>query len=109
MVIRFVLATALTSAFLVSAVIPADADDVINGCYNRKTGIIRIVEEPYTCKKYENPMSWNRTGPKGEQGPAGVAGPKGDQGPAGPAGPKGDQGPAGPQGPKGDQGAAGSK
>ena len=105
---RFFTASVFTAVFLVCAVIPASADDVVNGCYNRRTGLLRIVEDQYGCKKYENPISWNHAGPPGERGPAGVAGPKGEPGPAGPPGPKGEQGPAGPAGPKGEQGSSGS-
>lgn len=105
--VRFALSVVFTSAFLVSAVVPANAEDIISGCYNRKTGVLRIVEGQYSCKPSENPISWNLVGLQGEPGPAGVAGPKGDPGPAGPTGPKGDQGSAGPQGLKGDQGPTG--
>jgi hypothetical protein len=110
--VRLVHAIVLTAAFLVCSVISAGADDVINACYNRKTGVLRIVEDQYSCKKTENPISWNQIGLRGEQGPAGGAGPKGEQGPAGPPGPKGEQGPqgpAGPQGPKGEQGPSGAR
>ena len=105
--VRFVSAIVFIAAFLVGAVVPANADDVINACYNRKTGVLRIVEDQYSCRKTENPISWNQMGPPGDRGPAGVAGPKGEPGAPGPPGPKGEQGVAGPQGPKGEQGAPG--
>jgi Collagen triple helix repeat (20 copies) len=43
-------------------------------------------------------------GPRGAQGPQGLAGPRGEQGPAGP---RGEQGPAGPRGEQGQAGPAG--
>jgi hypothetical protein len=102
--VRFFMAIVFAAAFLVCAVIPVSADEVVNGCYNRKTGLLRIVEDQYGCRQNENPISWNQAGSPGERGPAG---PKGEPGPMGPPGPKGELGPQGPAGPKGEQGAPG--
>lgn len=110
--VRFVPAFVFLLAFFASTVIPANADDVIYACYNRKTGALRVANDQYSCKGSENLLYWNQAGPRGEQGPAGPAGPAGEQGPAGPAGLKGDPGspgPPGPQGPQGPQGPPGSK
>jgi hypothetical protein len=107
--IKFAFVVLLITMFLAPAVIPAAADDAINACVNKKTGLVRIVSESAKCRRAEDPLSWNRTGPPGEQGPAGPLGPKGEQGPAGPPGPRGEQGPAGPPGPQGEQGPSGSK
>lgn len=90
---------------------------VINGCYTKSTGGIRIIDSAASCKSGETSLNWNQTGPagatgaQGAKGDAGAIGPAGPQGDAGPAGPKGDIGPAGPTGdtgPKGDQGAPGA-
>jgi collagen triple helix repeat protein len=100
---------------------------VINGCYEKRTGILRVIDSDAgkTCLSFETPISWNQQGPKGEAGPAGPAGPKGDagsrgengaagqkgdpgdQGPAGATGADGAAGPIGPAGPKGDVGPRG--
>jgi hypothetical protein len=66
---------------------------VINGCYSKKNGTLRIVSNAAKCTKNEMFISWNQTGP---EGPAGETGPEGPQGPVGPQGPEGVQGPPGP-------------
>ncbi len=86
---------------------------------NDGPGSVRFVTASQACRRNENRVSWNITGP---QGPAGLPGPAGPVGPGGPAGapgavgPQGTtgaqgatgaQGPAGPAGAKGDPGAAG--
>jgi hypothetical protein len=87
------------------ATIPGSAG-VINGCYEKRTGILRVIdtEAGKTCTSFETPISWNQAGPKGDPGPAGPAGPTGADGAPGPAGPQGVPGPPGPQGEKGDPG-----
>ncbi|MGA2228764.1 MAG: collagen-like protein [Syntrophobacteraceae bacterium] len=64
--------------------------DLINACADKKTGTIRLVDSPKSCRKTEVPISWNRMGP---QGLPGIEGPQGVQGPQGEVGPKGEQGP----------------
>jgi hypothetical protein len=57
--------------------------DLINACADKKTGTIRLVDNPKSCRKTEIPMSWNQVGPQGVQGvqgPQGGGGPKGEQG-----------------------------
>jgi len=93
--IKFAFVVVLITAFLASAIIPAAAEDVINACVNKKTGAVRIVSEPGKCKRTEDSLSWNQTGPPGEQGPAGPPGPQGEKGPAGPPGPRDPQEPPG--------------
>lgn len=98
------------------AAIPG-SDGVINGCYEKKTGILRVIdrEAGKGCLSFETPISWNQKGQPGAQGPAGVqgpAGPKGDQGSPGPAGndgKEGAEGPAGPAGPGGLEGPVGQQ
>ena len=42
---------------------------VINGCYQTRTGQLRIVNDLAECRSSETPISWNIIGP---QGPAGA-------------------------------------
>jgi hypothetical protein len=116
---------ALVVGLMVAALLVAAAgyvaaqDTVINGCYDKKTGVLRIVAAGTLCKNGETGIFWNQQGPKGDAGATGPQGPKGDtgamgpQGPEGPkgadgaTGPKGDTGPMGPEGPKGDKGDTG--
>src|SRR5215216_2834374 len=115
----------VTGAFLAGgavtlAAIP-DSDGVINGCYHKNVGNLRVIDSSAgdKCRPPEIAIQWSETGPAGPAGPAGPQGPKGDtgatgaQGPAGPPGPQGPKGDTGatgatgPQGPKGDTGAIG--
>jgi hypothetical protein len=106
-----VAATFAVAAGIGYAAIPGSSG-VINGCYGKLTGILRVIdaEAGKTCTSFETPISWNEQGPKGDQG---IAGPKGDPGPQGvqgargEKGDKGDQGAQGIQGPRGDKGDAG--
>jgi len=68
---------------------PAPDGNVLNGCYQKINGQLRIVSNPGQCNPSELPVSWNIVGP---QGPAGPQGPTGAQGPEGPAGPQGPSG-----------------
>jgi hypothetical protein len=97
------------------AAIP-DSSGVINGCYQKNVGNLRVIDPSAgdSCRPSEIPISWSQTGPAGPQGPKGDTGATGPQGPAGPAGPagatgaQGPAGPTGPAGPKGDTGATGA-
>jgi hypothetical protein len=43
---------------------------VISGCFNKKTGQLRVVGAGTHCnRKHERRLSWNQTGPKGTPGP----------------------------------------
>src|SRR5215211_7775745 len=117
---------ALVVSLMVAALLVAAAgfvaaqDTVINGCYDKKTGVLRYLQSG-SCRPTETAISWNQQGLKGDtgpQGPQGAQGPqglKGDTGAPGPKGdtgapgPKGDTGAPGPQGPKGDTGQQGPK
>jgi hypothetical protein len=81
-VLLAVAATGLVAAGVSYAVIP-DANGVVHGCYDTKTGALRVIDpsQGQTCVPKENPLSWNQTGPTGPTGPQG---PQGQQGPAGP-------------------------
>jgi Putative metal-binding motif len=90
---------ALLAGGLAYATIPA-SNGVINGCYEKRTGILRVIdaEAGKSCLSLETPISWNR---RGDPGPAGPQGPKGDQGPAGPPGEDGSDALAGQMCPAG--------
>ena len=88
------------------------AADVINGCYNKTTGKLRIVSAVENCAPQEIPISWNLTGPQGEPGPQGEQGEQGEQGSKGDKGDTGEtglQGEQGIQGPQGERGLTGDK
>lgn len=53
------------------------AGDIIHGCFQQGTGILRAVTGPDDCKRSEVYLFWNETGPQGEQGPQGEPGPAG--------------------------------
>ena len=121
------------SAGMVYAAIPNSATGVINGCFEKHTGLLRVidVEAGKSCTRWETAISWSQRGPQGEPGPQGetgaqglqgengeagadgagglqgepgVDGPPGPIGPIGPAGPQGDRGPMGEAGPAGADG-----
>ncbi|HUQ62465.1 MAG TPA: hypothetical protein VM121_01770 [Acidimicrobiales bacterium] len=76
--------------------------NVINGCYSKSGGALRVIDGSVTaCKSGETSLAWNVQGPVGPQGPAGATGPAGGTGPIGPVGPAGPQGLTGAQGPAG--------
>jgi hypothetical protein len=90
--------------------IPA-TNGAINGCYEKKTGILRVIdaEAGKKCLSFETPISWNQQGAKGDPGATGATGAQGDQGSQGPQGPAGPQGDRGPQGDTGAPGAKGDQ
>jgi Collagen triple helix repeat (20 copies) len=101
------------------AAIPG-SNGVINGCYEKRTGILRVIdtEAGKRCLSFETAISWNQGGPEGpvgDKGPTGDKGPQGDpgvagdKGLAGDKGPIGDPGPIGDKGPQGDPGVVGDK
>lgn len=102
------LVTVLVGGGVASSAIPS-AGGVISGCYNDKSGQLRVVDVDagQSCGRNEVAVSWNQTGAPGPQGPAGPPGPVGPAGPLGPLGPVGPIGPAGAQGPQGPPGPAG--
>ena len=76
----------------------------INGCVNKKTGILRISSK---CTSTEKLISWNKIGPQGAKGDAGIQGETGAIGAPGETGATGLQGIKGDIGPKGETGATG--
>ncbi|WP_304650404.1 hypothetical protein [Nostocoides sp. HKS02] len=77
------------------------ASGVINACYQKNQGMLRLLVGSKTCRPSEVPISWNMQGIQGPAGPVGATGP------AGPVGPMGATGPAGPAGPQGVPGITG--
>lgn len=80
-----VLAVAFGLGLAAPAVFAA-SKQTIYGCYNKTGGLLEIVKGPGQCSFSETPISWNRSGPKGERGPQGERGPRGQAGPRGPEG-----------------------
>jgi hypothetical protein len=78
-----VAATALAGG-IAWAAIPG-SDGVINGCYTRLTGSLRVIDADAggRCVLGERSLQWNQRGPEGPAGPDGPAGPTGPSGPAG--------------------------
>jgi hypothetical protein len=91
----------------------SNVEEVINGCYHKNQGMLRVVESADDCRPPELPISWNQQGIQGEtgaQGPQGIQGeqgPQGETGAQGPQGPQGEQGETGAQGPQGETGPTG--
>jgi hypothetical protein len=79
---------------------------VINGCYLKKLGAVRVIdaEAGAKCTSLEKVISWNQ---QGQPGPPGAAGAKGEPGPAGTPGADGAAGPPGPPGAAGTNGDPG--
>ena len=104
---RWLLAGAVVGSIVAGgaafAAIP-DSSGVINGCYQKNVGNLRVIDPGSgdKCRPSEIPISWSQTGPKGATGATGATGPQG------PKGDTGATGPIGPQGLKGDTGATGA-
>lgn len=73
------------------AIAASSGSGVIHGCYQKKTGNLRVLTGGKKCRKAEKQISWNHSGPRGLTG---TPGRQGQQGVQGPQGPKGDAGPA---------------
>ncbi len=86
------LAAAGGTTLAASAIDGSTATTTISACRNLYSGQLRVPAAGTACRRYEQPLTWNVQGPKGDPGPAGTPGPKGDPGPAGPQGPQGPQG-----------------
>jgi hypothetical protein len=103
----FVIGAVLTGGVAYAATSVIGGGGVIQSCYTKIGGVVRVVDSASECKSFELPLSWNQKGPTGETGPQGPKGDTGDIGPQGPAGPLGPKGDVGPQGTAGPQGATG--
>ena len=96
------LATTALAGGVAWAAIPSG--NLIDACYQKVEGQLRVIDSTETCRPSELPISWNQVG---QQGPQGLQGPKGDTGETGATGPQGPQGEPGPQGERGLQGEQG--
>lgn len=86
----------------------AAPSDLIHACVQRGSGLTRIVRPGESCRRHEQLVVWNVSGPQGPVGPAGPTGPQGPQGAEGAPGPMGPEGPQGPAGPAGSGGGSGT-
>jgi hypothetical protein len=77
-------AAAIAVAGVGYGVAHADIPDsgVIHGCYNARTGYLRVIDTSakQACYQSETALSWNQTGPPGPAGPQGPPGPPGPPG-----------------------------
>lgn len=83
------------------------AAGVINGCYQKSVGNLRVVDSPGDCRPSELAISWRQQGEKGDTGPTGNTGLTGNTGPTGPKGDTGDTGATGAAGAAGATGPQG--
>jgi hypothetical protein len=56
-------AAGVVVASLAAAAIP-DEGGVIHACYQSDTGRLRVVDAEATCRPHEEPISWNKKGPR---------------------------------------------
>jgi hypothetical protein len=102
-------ATALITS-LAWAAIPGEGG-VIQGCYDKVGGVVRVVDRPGDCSKtLELAITWNQQGIRGLPGASGAPGPSGVPGASGVPGEQGvdgEPGSTGAPGPKGEQGEPG--
>jgi collagen triple helix repeat protein len=79
------------------------SDGTINGCVDRKTGVLRVVEQGRKCnKRRATAIKWRQRGPAGTPGAPGAPGALGEKGE------KGDPGAPGALGEKGEKGDPGA-
>jgi hypothetical protein len=73
------LAATAAGATVAGAAIPG-SDGTIRGCYERQTGILRVIdaEAGRRCLPFETAVRWNQEGRQGPPGPAGPEGPRGE-------------------------------
>ncbi len=98
-------AVAIGSTMLLLGGVGPDGEQ-LRGCVNPSGGL-RIIAASESCRSNESLVTWNSTGPAGQQGPAGPAGPTGATGPQGPRGLTGERGTNGAQGLQGERGGIG--
>jgi hypothetical protein len=68
---------------------------IINACYKRSTGVVRILRGAQRCRRHEVRISWNTQGLPGKNGATGKTGAKGLNGKNGTNGTNGKEGPNG--------------
>ena len=112
--ITFSNVTSILALFIVlggvsyAAVTGVTSTGVITGCYQKKTGTLRVIRGKQKCaSKSEIALSWNQQGIPGTPGAPGTRGEGGASGAKGETGAQGAQGAQGIQGVQGVQGAQG--
>lgn len=77
---RLILSFGVLAVFLASGAIAwaaletvrsSNDDEVINACFLKGSGQLRIVSDSSECGRSETPISWNEAGPAGPPGPPG--------------------------------------
>src|SRR5207244_2267075 len=99
---------AVVGVLLLAAIATAPRSDAstLYACV-KKSGAARILTKKPRCKRDETKLSWNTTGPPGQNGAAGKEGAPGKEGKEGGSGGKGLTGSTGPDGEKGATGPEG--
>ena len=104
-------------ATMADAFAPARQGNLINACYAKSDGALRVIAEGDSCNSDEIKIAWRQRGRSGAdgaggeqglQGIQGLQGLQGLQGPAGAIGPVGPRGPVGPAGADGEDGTEGA-
>ena len=95
---------------MVYAAIPNSETGVINGCFEKNIGLLRVIDTQAgkSCTRWETPISWSQAGPPGVAGAQGLQGERGADGAEGPVGPQGEPGAQGEPGLQGEPGQAGA-
>ena len=70
-----IVVSVLALAAGVSVAAGVGGGNVIQGCYGKSNGRLRVVTAAGDCKNDELAISWSRRGPAGPAGPPGVPGP----------------------------------
>jgi hypothetical protein len=112
LLVGVVVAAGAAAAAIAYAAIPG-ADGVIQGCYQRASGTLRVIgTNPTvgggTCSPGEQALNWNQIGRTGATGLTGATGPIGATGATGPGGAAGAPGATGATGPRGADGTNGT-
>jgi len=81
---------------------------VVNGCYQKQTGVLSVITGKQKCKKTEVALSWDQKGVAGDPGANGINGGTGATGATGAIGNVGNTGNTGATGNTGGVGATGS-
>jgi len=85
---------AVAAALALGALGVASSADaaIINACYKRSSGVVRILRGGQRCRRHEVRIFWNTQGPAGRNGANGKSGASGRTGATGPAGKNGTSG-----------------
>lgn len=105
MVVAIVAFVAAATGFAAASI--PNSKGTITGCYSKKTGALRVVDEAQKCKTSERRLTFASSRLPGSKGEPGSPGAQGSQGDTGPTGSKGDAGAKGDRGEPGTPGAQG--